>query len=237
MTGLEIGVLLVGVLFLLMSFFLQDKLTPSDLEEIEKLSKDEIRVLIKRELSSAEKEIHDTINQRIDDSYEELDRKTDKETNDKIKEISEFSDSVLDSMNKSHKEIMFMYDMLNDKQKKVTELTKEVQELESVSRGLIETIDQKKMELQNLQVELDERKVPAMTSSEIIESNTPVEPSLEEEFVKNYAPTSEEGNGSNANQKILELKKQGYSEVEIAKKLGKGLGEVKLVLGLFQSNM
>ena len=89
MTGLEIGVLLVGVLFLLMSFFLQDKLTPSDLEEIEKLSKDEIRVLIKRELSSAEKEIHDTINQRIDDSYEELDRKTDKETNDKIKEISE----------------------------------------------------------------------------------------------------------------------------------------------------
>ena len=219
MTGLEIGVLLVGVLFLLMSFFLQDKLTPSDLEEIEKLSKDEIRVLIKRELSSAEKEIHDTINQRIDDSYEELDRKTDKETNDKIKEISEFSDSVLDSMNKSHKEIMFMYDMLNDKQKKVTELTKEVQEL------------------QNLQVELDERKVPAMTSSEIIESNTPVEPSLEEEFVKNYAPTSEESNGSNANQKILELKKQGYSEVEIAKKLGKGLGEVKLVLGLFQSNM
>ena len=83
MTGLEIGVLLVGVLFLLMSFFLQDKLTPSDLEEIEKLSKDEIRVLIKRELSSAEKEIHDTINQRIDDSYEELDRKTDKGIRDR----------------------------------------------------------------------------------------------------------------------------------------------------------
>ena len=36
------------------------------------------------------------------------------------------------------------------------------------------------------------------------------------------------------NDEILTLQEQGYSEVEIAKRLGIGLGEVKLVLGVFQ---
>ena len=38
---------------------------------------------------------------------------------------------------------------------------------------------------------------------------------------------------SRDNSEILQLYKEGVSEVEIAKKLGRGLGEIKLVLGLF----
>ena len=37
----------------------------------------------------------------------------------------------------------------------------------------------------------------------------------------------------NKNEKILLLYKEGMSEVEIAKKLDCGLGEVRLVLGLY----
>ena len=39
---------------------------------------------------------------------------------------------------------------------------------------------------------------------------------------------------SNHNAAILELHRQGASEIEIAKELGLGVGEVKLVLGLFR---
>ena len=37
----------------------------------------------------------------------------------------------------------------------------------------------------------------------------------------------------NVNEKILRLHREGYSELEIAKQLEKGLPEIKLVLGLF----
>ncbi|EFF67966.1 DUF6115 domain-containing protein [Eshraghiella crossota] len=38
----------------------------------------------------------------------------------------------------------------------------------------------------------------------------------------------------NNNEKILQLSKEGKSNVEIAKELGLGIGEVKLVIDLFK---
>ncbi len=40
--------------------------------------------------------------------------------------------------------------------------------------------------------------------------------------------------GGNNNERILELHKQGKSNVSIAKELGLGVGEVKLVIDLFE---
>ena len=47
---------------------------------------------------------------------------------------------------------------------------------------------------------------------------------------------SEDMDGEDDNEQILKMYKEGYSEIEIAKKLGKGLGEIKLVLGLFDED-
>ena len=41
-------------------------------------------------------------------------------------------------------------------------------------------------------------------------------------------------NGRNSNERILELHKAGKSNMAIAKELGLGLGEVKLVIDLFE---
>ena len=43
-----------------------------------------------------------------------------------------------------------------------------------------------------------------------------------------------EGNSANSNDKILELHKAGKSNMAIAKELGLGVGEVKLVIDLFE---
>ena len=45
---------------------------------------------------------------------------------------------------------------------------------------------------------------------------------------------SEETAGSNNNERILELRAQGMNEVAIAKELGLGLGEVRLVIDLYE---
>ena len=44
-----------------------------------------------------------------------------------------------------------------------------------------------------------------------------------------------DGEGQNNNEKILALHRQGKSRVAIAKELGLGVGEVKLVLDLYQN--
>ena len=44
----------------------------------------------------------------------------------------------------------------------------------------------------------------------------------------------EETDDANHNEKILMLCRQGMSDVEIARTLGLGLGEVRLVIGLYK---
>jgi DNA-binding NarL/FixJ family response regulator len=92
--------------------------------------------------------------------------------------------------------------------------------MESALRNLKDEIEEK----QNIVIEQVETEIPE------VELET-----LKEEFIKKYDTNQEEEkeDDSNANADILKLFKAGYSEVEIAKKLGKGLGEIKLVLGLF----
>ena len=152
MTGLEFGLLLIGALLVAASFFMTKKFSDSDIDELKKMSESQIKVILEKQLKEADGVIEAAIDSKMDQKMEELDVRSDKETNNKIKQISEYSDSVLDSMNKSHDEIMFMYDMLNEKQEKTTELTKNLQAMESEIRMLKDAIEKKVEELQELNV-------------------------------------------------------------------------------------
>lgn len=46
---------------------------------------------------------------------------------------------------------------------------------------------------------------------------------------------SEDRQGQNSNERILKLFKQGKSKIAIAKELGLGVGEVKLVIDLYKN--
>ena len=64
------------------------------------------------------------------------------------------------------------------------------------------------------------------------EEQREADPTLEDAF-KTQLTDAMDKEDSRDNSEILQLYKEGVSEVEIAKKLGRGLGEIKLVLGLF----
>ena len=53
MTGVEITLILVGIIFVLVSFFVQEKLTPKDVQEITRLSEKELKIIVERELKNA----------------------------------------------------------------------------------------------------------------------------------------------------------------------------------------
>ena len=73
---------------------------------------------------------------RLTQSSEKVDRSLEKVTNDKIMAISEYSDTVIESMNKTHNEIMFLYSMLNDKHTELTGMAADLQRLAADVRSL-----------------------------------------------------------------------------------------------------
>ena len=114
MTGVEITLILVGIIFVLVSFFVQEKLTPKDVQEITRLSEKELKIIVERELKNANDKVEDAIDAVVEQSQENAKRLMEKETNEKIMAINEYSNTVIESMNKTHNEILFLYNMLND---------------------------------------------------------------------------------------------------------------------------
>ena len=232
MTILEIVLLIIGLAFCIGSFFVSEKLSSKDRENLQKLTKDQIQEIIKDKMADAKVELEDKLSATIDEAMEEIDRKTDKETNNKIMEISQYSDTVLESVDKSHKEVTFMYSMLNEKQQDTVDMTKKLSELEDTLVALDSSIAKKLDILRDKEIELEEMKKEQKEFVPLTESsNKPV--SFTEALAEKFADDTPNIK-QNGNMEILTLHDEGLSEVEIAKKLGRGLGEVKFVLGLYQ---
>ena len=118
---------------------------------------------------------------------------------------------------------MFLYDMLNSKHANikdtVSKMDKAVKAAEDKAKDRAEA-----MEKPGKENGVEEQKVETPTE-------TP-EPSESPE-IGCKGETAEEG--QNNNEKILEMHRQGKSTVAIAKELGLGVGEVKLVIDLYKA--
>lgn len=210
MTGVEIILILVGLVLMIGSFFVTEKLSGADLNRIAELSQAEMRHILDKELSQAEGRIDEQIDAAIENSIEKVAVALDKETNGKMLAIGEYSDTILDKMNQTHNEIMFLYSMLNDKHQALTELAGNLGKLAADIRKEMEEIQESRKEPEPIAV--------------VAEPEPPVEEEQPEVQEESY----------NHNERILELCRQGMSDKEIARELGLGLGEVRLVIGLFK---
>ncbi|MDD6305959.1 MAG: DUF6115 domain-containing protein [Clostridiales bacterium] len=224
MTGVEVFLLLIGAVFMVGSFFITEKLSPSELSKIARLSEGELKKIIGRGLEDANSKIEDAIDEQIETSTEKTDRALEKVTNEKIMAISEYSDTVLENMNKVHNEIMFLYNMLNDKHTELTGMASDLQRLAA--------------DVRNMQENMTVSPVTAAVTAEPIVTQkvvATVQEIPEEPEMLLEESTDEEK--ENHNKEILALHKEGISDVEIARRFGLGLGEVKLVIGLYKGDI
>lgn len=235
MTALEITLIVIGVVFLVGSFFVSDKLSQKDVDQIAKMSEEELRVILDRQLEKAKAEIQNAIETGIDETTEETKRALEKETNDKINGISEYSDTVLESINKSHNEIMFLYSMLNDKHKDLTDLAANLQKLTTNLHDVEQQMTEKTL---RAQARLQQPELAIEKPVKVQKKEIPVEKKVKPESIKKAVEvkkkpeTDTEINEKNDNDAILRLHAEGKSDVDIAKLLDRGLGEVRLVIGL-----
>lgn len=251
MTGVEWILLLIGSVFMIGSFFITEKLSPSELNHIAELSESELRKIIDRGLNNAGTKIENAIDEQLANSVEKVDRALEKETNEKIMAISEYSDTVLETMNKTHNEIMFLYSMLNDKHTEVTGMTSDLQRLAADIRSLEETMQnmttqsvpqpvsvtqatqaaQMVQMRQAAQVKRAQQAKELKAQEESAQTAGAQENTVEVEKKEEPVQESEQ---NHVNQQILAMHKEGLTDIQIARKLGMGIGEVRLVIGLYR---
>jgi DNA-binding NarL/FixJ family response regulator len=225
MGTVEISLIVMGVIFMIASFFIEERLSQNDIEKINALSEKQMKIVIEKQMKNADVTIDEKITEQLDYNLEIAERAMEKETNSKVMTISEYSDTVLDSMNKTHNEIMFLYSMLNDKHE---ELTKLAGELSEFSANMKSTQDEVLARLAQTAEDVEEK----LNDTDKIE-----EDELLSESIKNGKTNTDSDDKANHNVDILRLHKSGKNNVEIAKELGLGLGEVKFVIGLYRNNV
>lgn len=219
MTTVEITLIIAGIVFLLVSFLVQEKLSPKDIESITSLSENELKIIVEKQLKNAHDQVEDAIADVVDEQKETTKRDLEKETNEKIMAIDEYSNTVLESMNKTHNEILFLYSMLNDKHTELTDLAAQLQQFSEQMKNTENEV------LENL----------AFAAKDVQQKVSETEPIDESEAIRASFENSQEAQDQvNHNERILALHQQGLSDVEIARELGLGLGEIKLVIGLFK---
>lgn len=318
---LEIILIVLGLIIFTCSFFLpagkKDKT-----EGMAGIDEKEIRKMVEKEVDEAKGRIRDIVDETITYAMEKSERSMDRITNEKMMAVNEYSDTVLEQINKNHKEVVFLYDMLNDKHenlkstvseamKTASEVKQTVKDAEITARSAeavakaaketeavkettkvkdikaekeakavkaekeVKAVKEIKTEKETEAVkETTEEKAKGKTRAktktgkekdrEVLEEaeNVILPETEEKEFRPIFAerielPKEEEvigeaqeavtsrpeiavsldssgRGGRNSNERILELHKAGKSNMAIAKEMGLGIGEVKLVIDLFE---
>ena len=266
MTPTELILLILGAGIFVVSFFIPQK--DKSQETKKTVSKEQVKELFDEEMKDAKDNVLEMVNETVNYGVEKAERAMERLTNEKISAVSEFSNTVLADINKNKDEVMFLYDMLNDKHENLKEAAMQIEQTTKqasrVNTELKENLSSHDYE--DAQVKTEGYVPVNVEQSDEAESKfVPFEPvkleqiSLDGTVVraaedvsvntteKKVNTTEDEDlsqleffmdgnvvNQGNNNEKILELHRMNKSNVAIAKELGLGVGEVKLVIDLYE---
>ena len=128
----EVILIILGILLLVLSYLLPAKSGNKEEDGI-KIDEGLIKGLVEKEVREEKKHINDMVEETLTYSMEKTERAMERLTNEKIMAINEYSDQVLESIHKAHQEVIFLYDMLNDKHDNfvgtVSDATKKMKEI------------------------------------------------------------------------------------------------------------
>lgn len=285
---MEVTLLILGIGAFVASFLIPEKKGSADELNIDS---EVLHKLVAKEIEEAKTRVSEVVDETLDYAVEKTERASERISNEKIMAINDYSETVLADINKAHQEVIFLYDMLNDKHKNLKETVKQVdkqaKEAEEKANAAAATLAAKEeanaMLQENIQkqVQTVASVTPPVVTPAVTPASAPVEVVKKEEaesgkknievysFAQNAphiertvtkqlqaekmestvtkikekqeaqasaAPkkTEKPVEKENNNDKILRLYKIGMDSVDIAKELGLGVGEVKLVINLFK---
>lgn len=239
MNSMEIVLLVVGGLVFVLSFLIPNGKRGNS-EQDRSMARDEISELVDREWERIRDQVDDTVEEAIKDSMEKTERSLEKISNEKIMAVNEYSDTVLGQINKSQQEITFLYDMLNAKHDSLkntaSEVDQKIRAAEIASREMEAVLRETETAAQIARqaVAPSDYQTIQTSAEEAEEESGDTQQILEEISAQSQEELQGTESYSNKNDQILDLHRQGWSDVTIARQLDLGVGEVKLVIGLFE---
>lgn len=201
MGTVEIVLLVIGIICVIVGIILG--LTDNNEKEATESSASDYDAA--SQVSQVAQTIDSIIEKKMQDIEDKTEARLDKISNTKILEMNEYADGVLKEINRNHNEVMFMYDMLNEKDKEIKTTVKDVN-VTRMNRGYAYN---------------DAKQQSAMEEPKIVMQDI-------EDFVLDDSLSTHD--------KIRKLYSNGYNDVEIAKRLKIGVGEVRLVINLSSGN-
>ena len=225
-----------GIIFIL-SFFIPERKTGSSVQTKE-AAREEISGLVADEMDKVRSHVDEVVDEAVNYAMEKTERSLERLSNEKIMAVSEYSDTVLSEIHKNHEEAIFLYDMLNSKhtnlKNTVSEVNRTVKEAEEAVTGLQRMAPQLREDREDDGM-MQEAEKASESGRKSIE-NTGMERKTESSFSDTDSIIREtDAERRNSNRRILELHNRGKSDVVIARELGLGVGEVKLVIDLFRN--
>lgn len=339
MSAMEIILLIIGTLVFVVSFFVPE--TEKQKNKIEGVDEKAIAKVVDGKVDDAKERIDGIVDEAVQYALEKTERSLERVSNEKIMAVSEFSDTVIKEIDKNHQEVVFLYDMLNNKSVDLKNTVREAEQVKKDTKEMaIESINaienafsemsseddtsdiipdlyepsevtqaDDSADIFDLQSDISEALATTSNPETIseplisnddelanlgdaivkatedtIEATTEVVAQAEEDVEQSAMvafgfgkdeieepavakaetkPKTERktrarrttskraaaknlqnmditfdamgDSGKNKNEKILELHRQGKSNVEVARELGLGMGEVKLVIDLFEN--
>ncbi|MDD6733947.1 MAG: DUF6115 domain-containing protein [Lachnospiraceae bacterium] len=271
----QIILLVLGVAIFVVSFFLPggNDRNSEDIKKEEKRIREKIDEEFKLRLSTLSSQVEEIVDEKSEDAIAKTERGLERVTNDKIMSVSEYGQTVLDDIKKSHDEVVFLYSMVNEKQEEIkgsiatlNEANKEARQnasklnevyeeentyedtfpidtsdyeeakptevdLSDVSELLERFSKEESLKKQDLEEEEQESEGNKKGKKSLIHKKE----SFEKKKRNGKLPDLSNISGGNSNEMILKLHEEGKSNVAIAKELGLGVGEVKLVIDLFEN--
>ncbi len=250
MIWLEIGMILIGMGAIIYSVRLADTS-----REVNETTKKAMHVIDVDTAEQMEQQLLD-----YQQKVENIAAETELQTGDKLKDLSnesilginEYSDQVLDKIEKNHAEVVFLYNMLNEKQDELKGIIKDADKMKAELRDDLSVLYQENQDwIQEVKTELQEavdRSIAAISEAAVAErqdiEKTKLLETETEEMIPEWMESEmeetgdpeeglEEVNGFVRQEEILDLYKKGHSILEISKLLSLGQGEVKFVIDVY----
>ena len=230
-SGLEIALLIFALALIIISFFIVDKsgsttnentVPVPDMKQLNVISERAIRHMN----TNANKILEST-----QDQMEAL-------SNEKIMAVNEYSEQVLAKIDSNHKEVVFLYQMLQDKEKELKDTAGRVDNLRiDVEKENPEDRAPRKLDIGMEDFSFDDEpddfppEDPALkkmkSKDRAKQRITYVSGDVKQEKAKNAPDKNEKTN------EVIKLYKKNKSVMEISKLLNMGQGEVKLIIDLY----
>lgn len=254
MTGLEVCLIIIGFLCICASFFVSRRGAGEETEISAAGGGPAAEVWTEKDEQIVRQRLEEILNELQTEYVEDAKGQMGAVCNEKIMAVDEFSSQILEKINSNHQEVVFMYNMLSEKQKELktlmSETVKPVREKESeipakTAKAVktADTVVTGKPQRTGTQAEsLQASKKPAAptglaqvkktTSRQEISKTADRQKKSQEKIIKEQKQPENSVPG-NVNLQIQKMYKEGKSVLEISKALDIGQGEVKLVIALY----